>query len=106
MLQSLEEAFGGLAESSDFTLWSVERPRKGLEQTDDVIKMPSGMIVLEALGRMRGRLELQAQLEIDCDGPGLGHWDRRLWKGRQAAPCLSGSYWPLHSPRSQHFPNS
>lgn len=40
--ESLQEGLGCVATSSDFTLWSVERPLKGLEQINDVTQTPSG----------------------------------------------------------------
>lgn len=41
-LWSLEEGLARLAASWDRALWSVERPRKGLEQGTDVTQIPSG----------------------------------------------------------------
>lgn len=105
-MHALAVAGRGLAEPSDFTLWSVERPRKGLEQTDDVTEVPTGTIVLEALWRMRGRDR--------GDGPS---WK---WNGmarargaetdaverRAGRPPPPGSCRPPRCPRSQRFPNS
>lgn len=73
--RSPQEDFGCLAKSADFTLWSVERPRKGLEHRDDVTSIPSGDSWSGSLWRTRGRDRASGpvgKLAARIQAPGAG----------------------------------